>query len=469
MKIYNTYEQEQNKLLKDFLLRKEKDAPSVEFIISSVCNQSCEYCYLFKHGREMYPPEANNPKNILENFPILIDWLEENKFNFKTYDIFSGEFFNLPYWEDIIEMIYDHEKERQEKNPEVEHRNISIPTNCSFLMNDEKTKRIESWIDKYRKIGMDFYISLSVEGPKELEALERPLNNKQVKDENNFYTKFLDFRKRYHLSAHPMITKNFVKDYKTNYDWWIDTTIENKIMQLNTQGEEVYSVPMFLEVRDAEQWDTPEALENYKKFLNYVADKDFKSLHESNLDDFAYHFFDDFLDVGPGKLVYGKYTHMQPYIIGFPYLLNKIPCSIQGGAVFRVGDLAYVPCHRTCYPHFVYGKFIKENGKIVELEAQRPALAIKIKNLNPNRQVLKCTGCPIQTFCLKGCLGSQYEHTNELFCAEETVCDMFYVKYKTIHEIALRYDLYDWLDSQYTISTNRKEFVNYGRKIIESI
>ena len=82
---------------------------------------------------------------------------------------------------------------------------------------------------------------------------------------------------------------------------------------------------------------------------------------------------------------------------------------------------------------------------------------------------MKCSSCPIQSICIKGCLGSQYEHTNELFCAEDTVCDLFYTKYKTIDEIAKRYDLYNWLDKQYTINSNRKDFVHYAKRIIESL
>ena len=122
-----------------------------------------------------------------------------------------------------------------------------------------------------------------------------------------------------------MVTKNFVKNYKTNYDWWIDTTIEHNITQQNTQGEEVYAIPMFLEVRDAEQWSTPEALQNYKNFLNYVADKDLATIHNGDFDDFAYHFFDDFTE---GRKHLGHYDKIQPYIIGFPYLINRMTCSI---------------------------------------------------------------------------------------------------------------------------------------------
>jgi len=146
-----------------------------------------------------------------------------------------------------------------------------------------------------------------------------------------------------------------------------------------------------------------------------------------------------------------------------------MPCSIQGGAVFRVSDLAYVPCHRTMYPHFVYGHLIKEDGKIVGMEAHKPTLAIKIKNLNPNRSVLKCSSCPINFMCIKGCLGSQFEHTNDLFCAEDTVCDLLYTKYKTIHEIALEYDLYNWMNKSLEFAIDRKDFINHARTVLETL
>lgn len=463
MKKYSQYQLEQNKLLMDFLFEKNRNCNQIEFIISSYCNQACEYCYLYKHGKEMYPDEANNFNNIVENYKILIEWLEENNFVYADYDFFSGEFFNLPIWEDLLQITYDFELKRQEvkKTPRV----VSIPTNASFLMDDIKTQKIRDWIYKFQEIGSNIYISFSVEGPEELERLERPLKNSQKKTNENFYQKFFQFRKEFELSAHPMVTRNFVKDYKTNYDWWIDTTIENKILQKNNAGQDIYSIPMFLEVRDAEQWDE-ESLKNYKNFLFYVAEKDLKTIHQNNLDDFAYHFFSDLVDEQHAR---GVYTKVQPYIISYPHLINNLPCSIQGGPVFRVGDLAYVACHRTCYPHFVFGHFIKEDNQIVGIEANKPTLAIKIKNLNPNRSVLKCSNCPINAFCIKGCLGSQYEHTNELFCADERVCDLFYTKFKTIHEIALKYDLYSWLNQNSNFSKEGKDFAIYARRIIEQL
>ena len=302
----------------------------------------------------MYPPESNNPQNIVKNFRLLLTWLEENNFEFTNYDMFSGEFFALNIWKDIFEIIYEFNINNTKEKV------IGIPTNGSFLLDDEQTQEIEEWIKKFREVNIDLYLSISVDGPQELEAIERPMKNKKVKDQNNFYQKYSDFRKKHHLTGHPMVTRKFVENYKENYDWWIDTLVNDDIKTFNFDGKEIYNIPMFLEVRDPEQWDE-ESLANLKKLYNYIADKDFEVLHNKNVEDFAYHFFDFNTDDSLRESS-GDYTHIQPYIIGFPYMQFRLPCSIQGGPVFRVGDLAYVPCHRTCYPNHIYGKFIVENN-----------------------------------------------------------------------------------------------------------
>jgi len=33
------------------------DTPTLELTITSVCNKACKYCYLVKHGDELYPKE----------------------------------------------------------------------------------------------------------------------------------------------------------------------------------------------------------------------------------------------------------------------------------------------------------------------------------------------------------------------------------------------------------------------------
>ena len=70
-----TFQEQQDLLLENYLFRYDKDEASVEFIITSICNQKCEYCYLYRYGNEMYPPEANKKENILRNLALLLDWL----------------------------------------------------------------------------------------------------------------------------------------------------------------------------------------------------------------------------------------------------------------------------------------------------------------------------------------------------------------------------------------------------------
>lgn len=457
-----TFQEQQDLLLKNYLFRYDKDENSVEFIITSICNQKCEYCYLYRYGNEMYPPEANKKENILRNLALLLDWLDENDYQYTTFDIFSGEFFQIPYWEEILNVFYEH----QMNTPNIPRRDFVIPTNMSFLMDDEKTARVEYWMNRVRndvKHFNGFWLSASVDGPTELESVERGLRNGQTK-QDEFYDKFFKFIAKYSLSCHPMITREFVKNYKRNYDWWIDNIIKYNVIFKKENGCEVYSIPMMLEVRNAEQWDE-ESLKDYRDFLFYVAEKDLNTLHNGDLTDFAYHMADNFSD---GMMNIGRYNHVQPYTLALPEIQHKLPCSIQGGSIFRVGDLAVVPCHRTCYPDKVYGflELNEDKTKIIGVHGENPMLAYKIKTLNQNRSFMKCAGCPIKSFCMKGCLGAQYEDRKELFCAIDEVCEMFKTKYRTVNDIAEKYGVYDIILNDLKIPKERREFIKYARDII---
>lgn len=453
-----TYEEEQKQLFRSVMRRYDKPADAVEFIISSHCNQKCEYCYFYKHGEELYPPEINKKENILRNLPLLLEWLDEEEYAYNKYDVFSGEFFNLPYWEDVLQIFYDYTVNGGKK------RLMTIPTNLSFCMSDEKIKKVEYWIDKIKSCGIDLFLSCSVDGPMELENVERGLYSATTKDENNFYDKAFSFVARHAAGFHPMVTREFVKNYKQNYDWWMEQLkkYDMTLMKEHT-GKIVYDIPMFLEVRDAEQWDD-ESLENYRQFLWYIAEKDYNDLHQGNLESFAYHMLDDFT---PDIEDFGEYNNLQPYLIQFPSVFSHMGCTVSRGAMFRVGDLALVPCHRTMYPNFIHGHLIvnEEGTKIVDVKPENVLLEVKIKNFNPCRSMLKCGNCDLKLFCMRGCLGSQYERNKELFSPEEQVCKLMKIKYKTIHEIAEHYGIYDLAESLFGISQKRRDIVKYERKV----
>lgn len=450
----SNYQQQLDSLFQSYLDVYCKPLKSIEFIISSNCDQKCEYCYLQKHKTEMNYHMANDKNTILNNLKLLLSYLDDNNFQYSTYDIFSGEFFALSYWEDIFNIFYEHQL-----NLNSPQRAMVIPSNFSFIADDVKTKKIESWIEKFNQVNCALHLSCSIDGPAAIENITR--NNYTINKDEIFYDKLFTFLAKYHQTLHPMITKEFLKNYKENYDFLVDNIIKYNI-KFNPH---TFNSPMLLEVRDAEQWDE-ESLKNYKDFLYYIAKKDLEVFFNNDIEQFALKFFDDFSD---GYIYLNKnIQRSQPYIIGYPSPNNNMPCSIQKNLAIRLGDLKVAPCHRTFYKEFEYGGFKVEDNKIVGTYGLNPLLAFKISTFNSTRSALKCSSCKYRTFCLKGCLGSQFETTKELFSPQEQVCKMFEIKYQTIQDIAEKYNLFSLILENPNIPIHRKEFITYVKKILQS-
>ena len=181
-----SYQNQLDILFQSYLDRYCKKADRVEFIISSACNQKCEYCYLYKHGNDMGYPAANKKEDIIQNLKLFLEYLEKEGYAYNLYDIFSGEFFQLPYWEDIFQIFYEHELKYKKG------RSFSIPTNASFIIDDVKTAKIQAWIDKFNEINVNVSLSCSIDGPTEVEALERPNYEKTLKTDE-YYDKLFTF------------------------------------------------------------------------------------------------------------------------------------------------------------------------------------------------------------------------------------------------------------------------------------
>lgn len=452
-----TFQESQNALLQSYLDTYAKPLKSLELIISSQCDQNCAYCYLQQHGKEMNYPRANKKEDILNNLVLLLNYLEKENYQFEVYDIFSGEFFRLPYWEDVFSIIYNHQLKTKKK------RFIDIPTNFSFCADSVIYDKVEKWIKIFRDIDCQLHLSCSIDGPEKTESIARP-NYIAIKDEE-FYDKVFSLAAKYSFAFHPMISKHFLQNYKENYDWFINNILKYNVRFTDTNGNVTINPPMMLEVRDPGQWDE-ETLKLYKEFLNYVADKDLEILFDGDKKKMAYKMFDDSTDV------YVKCTDVarsQPYIISYPYLIgNVMSCSIQQNLAVRVGDLTMAPCHRLYYSEFEYGKFVtnEDKSEIIGVEGKNPTLAFKVKTFNPIRSNLKCGGCDLKAFCLQGCFGSQYEHTHEIFANQDEICRMFEVKYKTVHEICERLGLYDIIMKDNLVPASRKEFITYAKPIL---
>ena len=75
----------------------------VELIIRPECNQKCEYCYITKYGKDLYPIEKRISNiEILNNIHMLLDYFYENKCFVKNWEFFAGDLFYDDLFFDII-------------------------------------------------------------------------------------------------------------------------------------------------------------------------------------------------------------------------------------------------------------------------------------------------------------------------------------------------------------------------------
>ena len=377
---------------------KNKD---LELSFSAVCDKACYYCYLKDFGQYLYP--ACNKEQILNNLEKFLNYLYEKDYRFDCIDLFSGEFFALSYWSDVLDILLN----AKFKN----YNRIMIPTNFSFVERDILNDIID-YQRKFIGVGKKLSLSCSIDGENDYET--RPYKVNSVFNISNIK----DAAKLTCSGFHPMVSPKFLEDYKSNVDFWINTTLEFN------------DSPMLLEVRN-DFWDD-EALNNLSEFLYYLAEQFYTRVFNNDADIFAKVFFDT-------DKAYSKYSS---FILTFPRILQRMSCSFQSTVFVRVSDLALIPCHRLSYPQFIYGQFVPD-GNSLRFESKNLDFHITATTMNPSSFLPKCANCSIKAFCNKGCLGAQFEVNEDPFIPIESVCRLHKVKYVTLHRIAKKYGLYD--------------------------
>lgn len=417
---------------------------SVELNITADCNYKCEYCYLYRHGDKLYPKELRSPSKIKENAKIFFDWVQKNNYFIYTLDIFSGEFFAGKLGLEILDIIYEANKKKQFCYE------IVIPSNCSFVYNDEYAEKVDKFYKKFKDLGIQIFISCSIDGGP-IDEQSRASKVTIDRDES-YYDKLFKYGVEHNFGYHPMVGRTFLKNYKENYDWWIE-----KIKKYYPKEEWGSKKPMFLEIRN-DEWDA-EDLDRYNKFLWYMVEKDIEVFHNGNVEEEAFRVF---------NTANNKVFAMNE-IARLPYTEPRMSCAIQFYPCVRLGDLVLNPCHRTSYPGLNYGKFIVEDNSITGLEAWNTPLAVKIYSMNPNVTHPKCSACPIKAICSKGCLGAQLESTGELFSPIESVCNLMYTKVKTLIEIFDYYHFQDYVEKSNEISYDEKQDIARRLNIMRSI
>ena len=417
-----TWEQENDyiieNILEDFFIQasNKHDGMGVELQITPECNQKCEYCYLYKNKDLIYPKEIRDPKLILKNLNIILNYFLEKEYQISEIDLFSGEIWASDFGIKVLQGVLYYVSKAKFKP-----RRVSIPSNGSFILSEKYFKQILEIKENFAYYNCNLAFSISVDGPI-IENDNRSFvnDNKNIVRDDSFYEKLFKFGQEYDYGFHPMVNAYSIENWPDQYDWWI-----KKLKEYNL---DYFSYIMFLEVRNNEWTDAK--IENYLKFINHSVDTVVQEVFENNLENFL----NTSLGIAERKNKY-NYFHLS-----LAHSSNMNGCSVDRTLQFRLGDLAWTMCHRTSYEKFLYGKFKVENNKIVGMEALNLPLLFIVYRLTYKGHP-ECDVCPINKYCIRGCYGAQFEAHKELFYPCETVCNLFkaktyflYKKYRKMSE-----------------------------------
>lgn len=368
----------------------------LELYITNNCNLQCEYCYLWNND-QIYNT-IKDESIILNNLNIFLDWCIEEDFKIPIVDVFSGEILQSKFGLQVLDILYTHCQNG------LKTEQIMFPSNCSFIMNDQQTQKIQNYIDLFNELGIFLCISCSIDGLY-IDNDSRQYKNKYMRDEI-FYDKLFNFAKHNEFFFHPMVSNNSIDKWIQNYEWW-----KAQLIKYGYDKDWRLAL-MMLEVRNA-GW-SEEQLTLFGNFVDYLLKDIFNDL-DNNPINFIRFCFD-------GTYTSDGATAYTPAIIS--HKSNHLNCTVTSELTVRLGDLAICPCHRTAYDQFLYGHFKVENNKIVGIDFQNIQVMIHILFNNIKQSGIKCEQCIFKQYCMKGCLGSQYENTNDLFIPIDNICKL---------------------------------------------
>jgi len=437
-----TFQQENNILINSFLehtffkgwTKGLANFEKLELQIGTHCNLKCKYCYYANYGDKLYPPEIQKPEIILNNLNLLLDWLIKNNFH-PEIEFFGGEPFSQELGFKCLKLILDKFKSIKKNKP----NRIVIPTNYTFLLSEERTKKVKNLIRYSKKIGIPILLSASFDG-KHCEK-NRPFKAGKETRNDKYYNKCFAFSKKWGFRFHPMVYSGLIENWKKNFLWF-----QKNFREFDIPFNEIY----LLEVRNVE-WSRTQI----KEFINFI---DF-------LIDWTYHV--------PCKKNAGRFVDFLFKKWGYNILRGPLitigrglGCSLQADIYVRLGDLAIVPCHRTSYSPFIFGKFIVKNNKIVGIESKNPELMAGIIAFD-SKTAPMCETCLLKYLCSMGCLGSQFETIGDLFSPIPTVCQLehakIYAMIKAYKRLNLYSEIYEKLDENKKASLNLLEEIINGK------
>ncbi len=398
----------------------------VELIVRPECNQQCEYCYIARYGKELFPiEERKNKEELLQNLRILLDYIYiEKEIYVNHWDLFAGDLFYDDIFYDIADIFYEYLSKVYDKYRAVMTKipmDIVTPSNFSFVRDTSKIEKLQDYIDKFKKLNCELGFSISTDGPYASDTREG-----ETLDEE-YTNKLFDFMlKNLGCGMHPMISPSNVHVAIKNYNWFS----ENYARVFNDDNEENWHfphLPMFLEVRN-DEW-SEDNINDLILLENHMI-KDRLKWCNNDIDLLAYHLF------GPFE-PFNKFTRLRYNDIIALYFKSdalgyqKISCSMQELLHISLNNLSFPICHRLTYKQFQGGKFIVENNKIIDIEPINPSIFLTLKTY-PMDKHPRCIDCPYLQVCLQGCLGAQFESSGEILIPCNSVCNMKIAKIKNL-------------------------------------
>lgn len=389
----------------------------IELIVRPECNQKCEYCYIARYGKDLYPPEERlNKEQILHNIQMILDYFfDEKKLYIYHWELFAGDLFYDNIFFDILDIFYEKFTKYHKLYPQafVNNRGLILtPCNFSFIDDDEKTQRLKDYIYKFDvNLNVEVGMSISTDGKYGVPTRE----NRNLPDDH--FDKLFKWTLEYPRNGfHPMISASNVDNAIDNYKWWKE--MYNKYYGAD-RSKLPDILPYWLEARN-DEW-TADKIKAFEDLLEYMV-KDRLEMCNNNIDELAYHLFNG--DGANGTL---------PGLVNLDLisiagnldkdLLQKIGCSLSGLTIINISNMTFVPCHRTTYKQFRGAKFQIKDDKIVDIIPENICTYINIKT-HANNVHPRCNVCIYNTMCHKGCLGAQFEASGEIFLPCRSVCEL---------------------------------------------
>lgn len=422
----NNYIEQDQQLFNDIIQRNyyslfQKGQGAIEFFLNGYCRSNCEYCYLKQHQNELFPKELYNKEQIILNTELLIKWYIDNNFTCPI-NIFSGEWLTTELAEPILDLFYNYFKDLYNYQ---KPKKIVAPDNMNFINDKKLTNKIQNYIDKFKKIGIQFYISASIDGAK--------CDFGRTQQNEDFYIKCFNFLSKNKFLCHPMISSNNIKYWKENYLWWV-----------NNAPDYITESLMMLEVRD-ETW-TDESICDLLNFCDFLIDFKLEHFFNNDLIQFSKYIFKS-----NANKILNQYSPELLQIHSFMNDMDGSTCSFSNTLFIRVPDLTLGLCHRLYYEDLILGE-LQINNETKEIDntllMRNNSIPLLITKKFFKRSCMPhCESCIFEPICNGFCCGNSYENYKNILVPTMETCQMYKAKYTFLLEKYNKLGIFDLIES----------------------